>query len=600
MGLGDRRRGLMHRNMPAHPDADCAKKRSRKIRFEPVREELDNLQFVLPPELIVPHRRLIHGDTISAAENAPEKLPPVSEAEVDSLVQACAEAYDRERLDDLLKDCRSKVIEGIVIPFGLGGIVAHYDKDGGNVDTVHNVREGVYATEAERTRFAARGEYDSAEYHGHANYRRTNAQAKEGPVQDAYGRGTVKGQQNLDHVVSAKRTHDDPGRVLAELDGADLANAESNIKFTNEHVNKGKRDLSMDHYIANRKARISVIRDQISALEKKSRSEGLNPSQRQSLANLKKAEEKFKADGFDEKRAREADRKARAEMEKTIGRAYYGSGKFVKSLARTSATEGVKMGWQQAFGLALTEFFIGIIDEARDAYRNGFKLEDKGFWQSLKERFMRVVRRVVSRWRDALDAFKKGALSGFLSNLVTVLINCVVRTGRNVVRMIREGVFSLVRAVKVLCVRPNGMTLREAAHEAMKILASGLVVAGGVLLAEWLDKMIVLVPWLEVVSDILVAIVSGVVTGIASALVVYAIDQLDPFDVNARKKHASIMRKLADMVEGSLTNAEAMLAEMDEGLARIQASAVAAAKHAARAEVLADQIRSFGKDSVFL
>lgn len=605
MGLGDRRRALMHRATavtPVQPAVTRPRGKAQVARsHEP--EELDNLQFVLPPPIEMPYHRLIHEDEIrvqATEEESSDEVLSVSEEDVDALIKECADAYDRERFDDLLKECKLKVIEGVVIPFGLGGIVAHYDKDGGNVNTIHNVREGVYATEDERGKYETRGAYDGAVYHGHKKYREINARAKNGPVKDAYAGGMVKGQQNLDHVVSAKEIHNDPGRVLADLVGPDLANTETNLKFTNEHINKTKNYKSIENYIADRRERISGIQNQIDVLERKDRAGGLNENQRKSLEGLKKAKARYDSDGFDEKRARAVDKKARTEMERTINKVYYGSAKFAKSVATTGASEGLKMGWMQAFGLALTEFFVGIIDEARDAYKNGFKLEGDGFWQSLKKRFMRVVRRVVARWRDALDAFKKGFVSGFLSNLVTVLVNCFVRTGKNVVRMIREGFFSLFRAVKILFMRPHGMTMREAAHEATKIIASGLVVVGGVALAEWLDMVIKAAPWLEVISDILVAIVSGVATGIGAALAVYALDKLDIFDVNARKKHASIMARLADMIDGSLAEANAMLVTIDSGVREISESVESTAQHALRAAELANGIKRFGEGSVFL
>ena len=603
MGLGDRRRALMHRSAQVAPNRAVVKRAKKKAEVPSDDEELDNLQFALPPALAAPHHLLIQNDEIHVEDvpaRDPDEILSVSEAEIRALLKECVDAYDKERLDDLLKECKNKVVEGVVIPFGLGGVVAHYDKNGGNVNTVHNVREGVYATEDERRRYRKRGEYDGAAYHSHSKYKEVNARAKQGPVDDAYVGGKVRGIQNLDHVVAAKEVHDDPGRVLAGLNGADLANTESNLKFTNEHVNKSKKALSMDDYVAFRKNRVSQIQGQIDALEHKASAGKLNANQEKSLDELKRAKAKFENDGFDEKLAKSVDKKARAEMEKTIGKAYYGSAKFAKSVAATGAAEGLKMGWQQALGLALTEFFVGIIDEARDAYKNGFKIEDSGFWESLRKRFMRVVKRVVARWRAALDAFKQGVISGFLSNLVTVLINCVVRTGKNLVRMIREGFFSLVRAIKILLTRPNGMTMREAAHEATKIIASGLVVVGGIALAEWLDKMIALCPPLELVSDILVTIVSGVVTGIATALVVYAIDKLDLFDVNARKKHASIMSRLADMIDASLAEAESMLANMDNNLLTIDSSLAAATRHAASAAELNARIRDFGRGSVFL
>jgi hypothetical protein len=86
------------------------------------------------------------------------------------------------------------------------------DQLGGNVDTVHNVRSGVWATTAERQNFEQRGAYDSDAYHRHENYKATGQRDKSsqaaGTLHDPY-RDKVMGaneQRNLDHVISAKTT----------------------------------------------------------------------------------------------------------------------------------------------------------------------------------------------------------------------------------------------------------------------------------------------------------------------------------------------------------------------------------------------------------
>lgn len=607
MGLSDRRKQLFH---PRTQGAGKTASRSKRVQTQTVPhgngelEETDNLEFVLPTWPKSPYERLIAGDAIMEDESVDsrsvEEILAVSEGEISALLEECSAAYDRERFDDLLKECKTKVVESLVVPFGLGGVVAHYDKNGGNVDTIHNVREGVYASGRERRRYEERGEYDSAQYHQHGNYVGTNARAKGQPVEDAYAGGEVQGRKNLDHVIAAKEVHDDPGRVLAGLDGTEVANRDSNLKFTNEHINKTKKEKSMDDYIAYRETKVARLQDSIAKLEEKAQRAPLTPNQQKSLEELKRAKEKFDTDGFDKDKAKAADETARKEMDKTINRTYYGSAKFANSVALTGATEGLKMGWQQALGLALTEFFVAIIDEARDAYKNGFSVDDAGFWASLKKRFMRVVRRVVRRWRAALDAFKQGFLSGFLSNFVTVLINCAVRTGKNVVRMIREGIFSLVRAVKILLTRPDGMTWREAAHEATKVIASGVVVVGGIALAEWLDVQIKLVPPLEIVSDILVRVVSGVATGLVAAFAVYAIDKLDLFGAMAANKQKFVMGRFADMLEASFASADAQMQLIQEDLSDIDASLQVATCSAKATSDLYAKICAVGENSAFL
>lgn len=129
---------------------------------------------------------------------------------------------------DWTEELHQTMVKSLVTSFGLDFLLLN-DRKGGDVDTIHNVRNGIYATEAERQRYEGRGDYDSHHYHSHENYIATNRKGKRahqaGTLTDAYT-GEVfasDDKKNLDHIISAKEIHDDPGRILAERDGAELA-----------------------------------------------------------------------------------------------------------------------------------------------------------------------------------------------------------------------------------------------------------------------------------------------------------------------------------------------------------------------------------------
>jgi hypothetical protein len=170
---------------------------------------------------------------------------------------------------------------------------------------------------------------------------------------------------------------------------------------------------------------------------------------------------------------------------------YYG-----ERIADTGFSEGAKMGQQQAIGLMAYEFFDAVFDEVHDIYKKGYSYgpSDDRFLSVLKERFTRIAKRIAARWKDVGAAFAGGFISGFLSNLVTVVINMFVTTGKRIVRIIREGFYSLMRAIKMICFPPEGMTAAQAAHEALKLIATGLIVTGGVALEQYIDTMIKAVP----------------------------------------------------------------------------------------------------------
>ncbi|MDE7317853.1 MAG: hypothetical protein K2N12_09030 [Helicobacter sp.] len=152
-----------------------------------------------------------------------------------------------ERFGQMMQECKRSVIQSIVVPFGLGKIVAAYDNMGGNVDTVHNVRQGVYATEQAQKNYSQRGNYDSHEYHSDDEYKRINKEQstlrKDGKLTDYMTGEKVDRNEktDLDHVVAAKEIHDDRGRVLAGIEGVKLANTEINLKMTNATINRSKK-----------------------------------------------------------------------------------------------------------------------------------------------------------------------------------------------------------------------------------------------------------------------------------------------------------------------------------------------------------------------
>ncbi len=444
----------------------------------------------------------------------------VSSSEVKDFLLSFKKQFNAERFNQLITDCKKEVIKSIVTPFGIGHIVAAYDKTGGNVDTIHNVRNGIYATDEEKEIYESRGNYNSDDYHKDSDYIKINSQysqqKKSDGIEDYMTGDTIKNNKkyDLDHVVSAKEIHDDAGRILAEIDGTKLANTDTNLKPTDKSINRSKKTDDMDTFLAKKDERIKKIE----VLKSK---KVLTESEQKELQKLNKLKK------IDDKKAKNADEQARNKINSTINKTYYTSKKFVKNVAKTGANEGAKMGMQQALGLIITEFFTAVFDEILDIYKNGFSngFEDDRFFNVLKDRLQRITKRMQDKWKDVAIAFKDGFLSGFLSNLATTIINAFVTTGKRVVRIIREGLFSLFRAVKMILFPPENMSFEEAMHEAKKLIATGLIISVGVIVEEWIDTLIKGTAILEPFSDVLTTIFVGAITGLSITMVVYYIDK---------------------------------------------------------------------------
>jgi hypothetical protein len=489
----------------------------------------------------------------------------VDPAAITAYVDELRKRFDAEHSGAFFNDTKQRLIDTVANKFMLGGIVGRHDRDGGSVDTIHNARQGVYATAAEEAAYANRGDYKdkqvSGGYHSNKGYveanRQFTARNKAGQLQDS-----VTGKQlndrdgyDLDHTMSAKEVHDDAGRVLAGLDGPAMANRAKNLNPTDASINRSKKQASADEFLARLKeqesARVARIR------ELKSQP-GLSDKEKGELRKLEQLQ------SVDAERLKKLDKASRDEYEATVNKTYYLSPKFLGNVGKTSLKEGAKMGIQQVIGLFVTEAIAAVFDEIRDACKKGAD-RVHGFWEDLKARLERIVQRVIAKWKEALEAGFSGMLSGIFSNLVTVLINAFMTTAKNMVRLIREGFFSIVKAAKLLLNPPEGMTKEQAFHEAGKIIIGALVVSIGILLEE---SIAVLPPMtairnIPVIGELLYSVVFGFMTGLVTSLALWGWDKLDLFGVKETARHRFVM----DILEQDRLQ---ILAQREEWLERLK------------------------------
>lgn len=84
--------------------------------------------------------------SLTAADNSDEALRLINQLE---------QGFDTARLDDMLQKCQRDVIGAIAGPLGLGKVLAVHDKIGGNVTTIHNAKQDIYAREKDEYNRAA-------------------------------------------------------------------------------------------------------------------------------------------------------------------------------------------------------------------------------------------------------------------------------------------------------------------------------------------------------------------------------------------------------------------------------------------------------------
>jgi len=348
---------------------------------------------------------------------------------------------------------------------------------------------------------------------------RANAINENGQIQDANtGSWHDASEMDLDHNKPLENFHNDGGFMLDDVDKREFGADSDNHDFTHNSTNRSKG--SQDH---------------------KDFSDDENNKKKYNLDN---------------RRTNAAHKRGEKTAEK-----YVPSGKLEKTafVAKKGAQDGIKLGasqgLQQAIGTLLSEFVTATFAEVKDIFINGWKdgKYDNSWIEVLKIRMGRIKDKLLGKWKNVAMSFGTGALSGFLSGIITALINMFVRTGKNIVRLIREGFMSLMKAVKTLIFPEEGMSKKQAAHEATKVLATGLVITGGILATESISRLLGGIPFADTISVIL----GGLITGLGSLFVVFMIDKLDAFGVNDDDRHKFIMGTLDSRIESNIDNCNA-------------------------------------------
>lgn len=430
----------------------------------------------------------------------------------------------------LFEQCTNNALDAVVGHFGLGAVVLNA-KDGGNVHTTHNVRQGIYANDTEKQRYENRGEYNSDKYHQDSTYKEINKRQsglkKEGKLTDYMTGKEIKPNDNtdLDHIVSAKTIHDDRARVLAGVDGVELANTKSNLKMTDRALNRAKKDKTAREFLQRRDENIAKLE----ALEAKKGY--LTESQQK---EMKKLQEQKKID--DENLIKEYGDSQR-EIDKKVDKAYYGSAKPYKEALKTGAIDAGKIAIHTALGMVFVEIVRGLSIELKILFKEFGNESLKDIFKRFKERINKIWENIKAKWKDIFKGSLESAIMAFFSNFIVFVINVFCTTLKSIVRIIRAGFTSLYQAVKIIVNPPKDMPKEDVMFEASKVFVAGLIGAITMLSSESIKTWLLSIPGLNVVlglpipltnetiGDALSLCVSAVMGAVLSTIAIYYMDQ---------------------------------------------------------------------------
>lgn len=423
------------------------------------------------------------------------------------------------------EELEKTVVNSLATSFGLDFLLFE-DKKGGDVDTVHNVRQGIWVTDQERQQYENQDGYDSHQYHQHSNYIETGrddkSRHKSGDLHDPYRNQAMTSDEvqkrDLDHVISAKEVHDDAGRVLAELDGVELANQDSNLRSTHRSVNRSKGQTSIDEYLGKLPGLISdnekkLAQDQARLATMPKETPEQQHKARELESKISATQEKIdQLKSVDVESMRKTDKEARQSYNQQINKKYYTSSKFLKSTAKASGVAGFKMGTRQMLGLVLAEIWFEIREQIPNVLiklKNDFSLE--GFLESIKSTLHGIWERIKIRFKDFLNAFKDGVFAGIMGSLTTTIFNIFATTQKLAIKIIRETWSQIVKTIKIIIFNPDNLSFVELCKSVVSILSVGAAtVVGSIAYAQLLP--ICSFPFGGELAAFSSALITGIVT----------------------------------------------------------------------------------------
>ncbi|MCK6444698.1 hypothetical protein [Elstera cyanobacteriorum] len=406
------------------------------------------------------------------------------------------------RLQKLFDDCRTQVISQIIGPFGLS-MAMFEDKNGGNVTTLHNFERDdsdYVATKSDEILYAkSREEYDRSQYEiDKGTWEEKREEKLNKKVDDYTGRNISEG--DLDHVVPIKEVHDNKKNHLALGQVTDGSADVSRIRAMVNH----DENLALTDSSANRSKGAEDLQDWAKTKRKDGQTNTEKYGLNQELVDKKYAE-------------------AREHIDKTANWALFE--KQSQELLITGGKQAALMGVRQAVGLLLTEIVNGLFNEFKVLIQQGVE-QGKTLLQEIQQRLIRTIKAAARKIPDALSQMFQGGISGFVSNLLTFLLNNFLSTAKRFVTIIREGLLSLFRAFKLIFFPPKHMTADEALQAGLKILSTAVITAIGALLTETVGTFLASVPFLKPLADLITPVLMGILTGLLSAFLAYQIDKL--------------------------------------------------------------------------
>ena len=356
-------------------------------------------------------------------------------------------------------------------------------------------------------------------------------------------------QAEPDHIVPLKVIHTQlkGNYALTKDDIKRIANSNGNLALTSARINGKKQDLTNKEFIERQERLKKEGKDYVELdektkailLEKQKEAERnienqVNQTVQCNLMGVVDENKRMAAYKNAEraKRGKPLTAEEKAKIDKQLEKE---ASKRQKAVVGRTVDNALNQSKDYAVGNIILYIVKPIYYELKDIFCNGLKdgVGASSVFEALKIRFVRVKDYVLENTANFIGDNLWEFVKGFVSSLVEGFISLFVGVFKQIFKVAKEGIKILIQSGKVLFgENSKNMSTAEKGDAIVKILGGSAMAIVGIGVEFLLNKIGIGEPWSVILASLL--------SGIAGALLMYALDQIDLFSVKSERRRNRI------------------------------------------------------------
>ena len=332
-----------------------------------------------------------------------------------------------------------------------------------------------------------------------------------------------------------------------------ITNQDYNFALTSRKINNTKRARKNSEFIkwqeerkAQGKSYIELSEEtkkNLLAMEKsaqKAINKGINATVIENLIGKGVASRKERKEAIKKK---EEDKGAKLTKEELLAIDRQLARRKAAGIHKANAKQAGKQTMEYALGSAILFVFKPLYFEIKDGIIYGFMngVNADTYKEAFAIRFQRVKDYVLEQFSSVKDLLHSSLhlLENFISAFIEGIVGMFVGIFRNILKILKEGIKAFVEIWPVLFgENSKNMSDAQKGDAILKILGGTAVVVLGTMIDQIIKSNAALIP------EKLRSVVSTLLTGVASILVFYILEEADLFNVKEDKRNARIFEVL--------------------------------------------------------